>query len=736
MKRKSLRTRINVFFGRLREFPYILRALWFIALFQTIVLVAFWLLPQGQDLLLAIMEDITRGDLLTFVWFVLAVIYLSATSEFGSRFVLYLSDTSTHDLSRDQVRYRKYVAKTVAKVVLFIPVMSAYGGFLIAYLSHFGQDPPTKEFLIITITFGVVAALLYHAYLGWFRERFYALYLKKDHLRYRSQISALAKLYSIFKHRTVEPIQAARVNAITGIAEAELIATGFKPKAMFYGALITRFWIFFTIAVVCILLFSFLPIAWYQYVGSLALLTLAFGCWFTIYYSVELVDRIKPLGLKFSYKLLLILWLLTVSCLNDDHPVRPSDTFTSTMKDSRKSVMQEFEEWVKSTGVDTAAEYPVVLIAAEGGALRTGCFTSMMLSQIQDAYPDFKDKIFCYSSVSGGTLGSGMFNGLNLIKYDKSYSTVTKGFYNHDFLAPVIGKLAFGEILGLFYPYHVPSFDRAGALEQSWEISWDEVDLEDHPNFFRKAFHQLDDYQQPRALHLINTTEVESGYRTILSNAALDSTIFIKTIDLYDKLRYPINYSTAISVSARFPLVSPAAAVQHLCLQRYHYVDGGYYENKGATTLREVLLAIQKSPLAKNAKPYVIQFNFGVDNLGDSTGLSMFSQAREIIDGIYNVRAGHTDYAKEMLKSTTRYTANGVFISLDLLPDSRKVPLNWTLSRKAVEDVHLFCQAELRKYQEELLRLRADSTRVPHEALALSLLLKQLTPAARKQKTP
>ncbi|NJM25179.1 MAG: hypothetical protein HC859_06425, partial [Bacteroidia bacterium] len=211
MKPKSLRTRINIFFGRLREFPHVLRALWFIAFYQALILIAFCFLPQGQDLLLAIMEDITRGDLLTFVWFVLAIIYLSATSEFGSRFVLYLSDTSTYDLSCSQVRYRKYVAKAVAKVVLFIPLVSAYLGFLIAYVSHFSQDPPTKEFLIISFSFGIVYLLLYHAYHGWFREQIYMLYPAKDHLRYRSQISALAKLYSIFKHRTVEPIQAPRV---------------------------------------------------------------------------------------------------------------------------------------------------------------------------------------------------------------------------------------------------------------------------------------------------------------------------------------------------------------------------------------------------------------------------------------------------------------------------------------------------------------------------------------------
>ena len=137
-------------------------------------------------------------------------------------------------------------------------------------------------------------------------------------------------------------------------------------------------------------------------------------------------------------------------------------------------------------------------------------------------------------------------------------------------------------------------------------------------------------------------------------------------------------------------------------------MDGGYFENKGATTLNEVLGAIRKSPLAKRAHFYVIQFNFGPDNLGDPKGITMFSQIREIINGIYNVRAGHTDHSKELLRRATLACDSSEFISLDLQRNSKQVPLNWTLSRRAVDDVDNFCRDELKRYLNDRDRLASD----------------------------
>ena len=708
--KKPVKEKVNTFFDRLREFPFILRPLWFIVLFQLLVLVVYWFMPQGQDLLLAIMEDVAGWEVMTFFWFILAIAFWSITSEFGSRFILYLADVSSYNLTVKQIHARKYVLKLVSKSVLFLPVINASVGFAIAYFTHLNQAISTKGFLLVSLSLGVLAVLLYQVYFGALREKWYVLYSKRPmsfFLRHRVQISYFAKLYSIFSHRKVTSPEAKAIAAFIGVDNEklneyvnDLVTNGFTPTMKFYRPLFVRFAVFISISMVSILTFSFLYVGWYYFVGAPALLTLAFASWFTVYYALELIDRLKPFGLKFSYKLVIVAWLVFVSCFNEDHPIRKSETATTSLNKNLHSLNRQFETWVKNSGIDTTKSFPIILIAAEGGALRTGCFTSMMLAQIQDAYPAFKKSIFCYSSVSGGTLGVAVFNGLNAVKYERPYGEAMRQFYNQDFLAPVVGKMAFGEVLGLFYPSYVPFFDRASALEQAWEIGWDETDLGDHPNFLRQAFHTLPDLQKPGPVHFINTTEVESGYRAVLSNVRIDTVTFIKTIDIFQKLKYPINYSTAVSLSARFPLISPAATIEHSCTQSYHYVDGGYFENKGAATLREALNAIRQSTLSKNAKVFVIQFNFGMDKLGDEKDISMFSQVREIINGIYNVRAGHTEYSKELLKRETR-SDSGVFISLDLQPDVRKVPLNWTLSRRAVDRVFNFCQEELKQYADE-----------------------------------
>jgi hypothetical protein len=100
---------------------------------------------------------------------------------------------------------------------------------------------------------------------------------------------------------------------------------------------------------------------------------------------------------------------------------------------------------------------------------------------------------------------------------------------------------------------------------------------------------------------LLNTTLVDSGRRAIVSN--LDVREFTDTVDLLapDVSTRDILLSAAAGASARFTYVSPAGTLvwteelpeggdnDH----ELRVVDGGYFENSGAATLMDLLVALR-----------------------------------------------------------------------------------------------------------------------------------------------
>jgi len=114
---------------------------------------------------------------------------------------------------------------------------------------------------------------------------------------------------------------------------------------------------------------------------------------------------------------------------------------------------------------------------------------------------------------------------------------------------------------------------------------------------------------------------------------------------------------------------------------RRHYIDGGYYENKGAETLFQVLQALTFT--GKRIKPYVIQFNFGGEDSTLAKSVTVFNEISEIIAGIYDTRSGRGDIAQHYLKNYTD-SLKGEFSNIYLDLNTKQLPLNWVLSNTAI----------------------------------------------------
>ena len=75
-----------------------------------------------------------------------------------------------------------------------------------------------------------------------------------------------------------------------------------------------------------------------------------------------------------------------------------------------KSAAEEFEQWYASRpDLEVYDEYPVYIVAAQGGGMYAADQTAIFLSRLQDNCPAFRNHLFAISAVSGGSVGAATF---------------------------------------------------------------------------------------------------------------------------------------------------------------------------------------------------------------------------------------------------------------------------------------------------------------------------------------
>ncbi len=340
---------------------------------------------------------------------------------------------------------------------------------------------------------------------------------------------------------------------------------------------------------------------------------------------------------------ILFLYLVLVSPLNDNHHVRT----VPVEPESHPDVVQAYKWWMNDplvAGNKVNHPTPIIFIAAEGGGIRAAYWTASILTHLQGKRRDFAPHIFMISSVSGGSLGAGLFAALiadqksgGRCSNHQAFLDCAQSFLKKDFLAPTFATMLYPDLLQRFFFWPVPYWDRARTLEISWEQAWNSV-TESPYNRFAQPFEKLWSGEGLKVPNMIfNMTSVEQGNRVLFSNLQLHKVyhphlclealggrshgIFDDVIDFREAMNaYPCNtedpplspvtvlLSTAINNSARFSFVSPAGTVNN----RLHIVDGGYFEDSGTTTLEEVYRNIQPL-LTEKLVPIILYIANGSD---------------------------------------------------------------------------------------------------------------------------
>jgi hypothetical protein len=738
------------FWTAITDSLFVLRGMWLFLFLNLAGLVFFIFLTQGTDILTAIMEDTRQSYAGTILWLVLGAFFWSIVAEFGARYTMNVTDNSGKTLTDERVEWRKLLQSFYSKFFLFLPSTILILGFIKAASLNYsftlsGVIKSWRDVGMTLLIFVVLFITIYHMYINpdWKRgiknlfrflrfsppdvpqddehkwqDKLYGIY--RDYIFMYPEASIPKDILTPKKQLKTEEKESQQDDALLNYPQSELFPPRIKVPAKFK---VIRFerpkdgdiwcrWIykvplsFFPrlhrqVAIISltgiaiILLVSVLPVDTYKNIGSPGLIAFAFAAWLGVYIGLVYLEYANPFKWNPPWRLLLFLWMLYCSSINHDHPIRKkSDDINAA--DSRPLLKNHFDRWASMHPNDSI----VVFVCAEGGALRTGAFSSMILSKLQDRDTSFKDRIFAFSSVSGGSLGIGYFNALayfnnhrDLMNDPSFYSNKTKDFFTRDHLAPLIGKLFYGDIINLFSPRMIPVFDRAGALEKSWELGYEQnATFNDNTNVFASDYYSVynpkDSGWYPA--WFINTEEVETGLQGWITNVDARALPLSRNRDILRKVEGTIRYSTAVNFSTRFPLFSPGGALDYQ-LHRYHYVDGGYIENYGAQTMLEVLQELRNDTLFRNYKPYVMVIQFGNDSRAVPGTVTFANELTEIVNGIYNTRNGRGVKAKLDLKNFVTDSLKGKLVDIPLDMSNAKVPMNWILSDTSLRRLDQYC---------------------------------------------
>jgi hypothetical protein len=352
-----------------------------------------------------------------------------------------------------------------------------------------------------------------------------------------------------------------------------------------------------------------------------------------------------------------------------------------------------FVEWLRARPEvrEGTKPYPVFFIAAEGGGARAAYWTSTLLAGLEERYPGFTEHVYAISGVSGGSVGSTVFDSMYLdlaARGEKGcaplvaggvrrFRACTASVFQWDLLGPPLSGLLLNDI-----PFGWIHVSRATYLEEGLEIAWS-GSMENHR--FEEPFQDLwrdRPYQVPSLI--LNSTSADNGHRIVTSNLAARDEL-TREPDVEAIIGRPIRLSTATFLSARFPVISPEAIFASPDGSRFRLVDGGYFNNSGMATiaqlLRAVLPTVSNGEFAGRIQPVVLVLSSSPVTRGSPPGGLAGSLAGALLAPV-SVLENTGDAHEATYFNEVASLVGEQSIATDLRPpqDSTEVALGWMLS--------------------------------------------------------
>lgn len=484
----------------------------------------------------------------------------------------------------------------------------------------------------------------------------------------------------------------------------------------------------------------YFPVKLPQTIGVLAIIGLFFG-------SLTLIAcQLNGLAQKSHVPvvLLVVLAALLFSALdvNDNHIIRGVDHDGQALSKSEfrasdvarlPDAREQFQKWYHSRAdKDQYKRYPVYIVAAQGGGIYAATHTVLFLALMQQTCPKFAQHTFAISSVSGGSVGAAWFaalankfayntNGLcPQINFDADNTTEiyqrAMALSAQDYLSPLVSAALFPDFLQRFVPRPMPLLSRARVFEQTLQDVWEQVVADPERgspalrNPLSAGFLGLWDPLRSTPALLINTTEVGSGRRRViapfkfaLEDKGDDDIAFLPITPDHD-----IPLSAAVSLSARFPWVTPAGWFQETkepgVVHKVRLADGGYSDNSGVATAIELMDTLAEVRAPGTDEPLPVDINLIVLTTGGYAVQKFFGfgEALSPIQSLLNARRANTFVtvrrANHLLELTERMGSKPLadgwkepsrLRTVDVSDFIFRLPLGWRLSQSTTNLIEM-----------------------------------------------
>ena len=243
--------------------------------------------------------------------------------------------------------------------------------------------------------------------------------------------------------------------------------------------------------------------------------------------------------------------------------------------------------------------YDVYFVMANGGASRSGYWTSSVLGKIEDSSlthgkSRFSDHVFCLSGTSGGGVGVATFFALLRDKAQQTrplYNMSARSFLGQDYFTFTAARMLGPDFFNYIFHFSTVE-DRGAALESSFE----ETCQQNNDSVYSIPFYDgMSKFPALKNGHVslpilcVNTTRMQDGNPGVVTNLRLDSGLFNHRVDVLELLNKDSDISMASGaiLGARFPYLSPAGRIG-----KEYFVDGGYFDNSGAGVVQEMIRGI------------------------------------------------------------------------------------------------------------------------------------------------
>ncbi|MBY3489438.1 patatin-like phospholipase family protein [Rhizobium laguerreae] len=409
-----------------------------------------------------------------------------------------------------------------------------------------------------------------------------------------------------------------------------------------------------------------------------------------------------------------------------------------------------FLEWLSNRPDLEAYEdrpYPVFVVTAEGGGLYAAYFTAAVLGALQDTCPRFGPHVFAISGVSGGSLGAAVYASLaseavqplsacnfDAVKDQGLKERATK-ILGQEILTPLMAGTLFYDFFSSVLPFSIPALDRGRVFDDAIERLWSG---QPSGGLLSLPMHKAWRPDGMAPALILNTYDL-TGYGPVsvapfrlnlgvvgdFYEAATDYSLN----DLHGSYPNDIRVSTAVGLSARFPIVTPEGTYARSVLytkpgsppgppssenhiertEVLRFVDGGYFDNNGAGAIYSLLTSLHQARsrdpcpqgvrstadvpcLAKPFQIYAIQIN-GPEG---RTRSEVYGSLATVIAGITSIRGSWKQNMNDILvheigeswgnlpcglPRAPIYLDTTAFRAFDPDHGMFDLPLSWQLSR-------------------------------------------------------